>query len=371
LKQTAIIFAVALFAAILGAAGYAHYQSLTAQNMAVSPAQIIDGRISQSTGQIIQFPPFTIHPGKADADGVPTTNARLCVKTETQCFALHTRGTDPQTAYVFGLSPEAKQVFLDSGGSVIFFSGTFSAGGSGILESFALLQYDNHGKIVNLLPPVYLTDGGDRQVWQISGTSMPIITFAEHIWGEGEPHYGNHFWTISAYVFDAKAHRYLKRTQYITARKYSDDGDGKALSVLQNEKSTITAKLTRPESSNVEQAQTDNGKSMDYGPSIPISSLRDPSLALAPTLHNTGDSNCTDKEYNLHPCTDEEVAEAQKELQLRWNSFPEWLRRKCISFTTLKSFANCEVTETVRYLNTHPGEKAPWEGFSRQPVSKQ
>jgi hypothetical protein len=360
LKQAAIMFAVALFATILGATGYAYYQSLTSQNTSTSPAQIIDGRMSQSTDQIIQFPPFTIHPGKTDADGLPTSNARLCVKAKTQCFALPTRATDSQTTYVFGLSPEAKQVFLGSGGSVIFFSATFSAGGSGILESFALLQYDNHGKIVNLLPPVYLTDGGDRQVWQISDTSMPIITFAEHIWGEDEPHYGNHFWTISAYVFDVKTHRYLKRTQYITTRKYSDGEDGKALSVLQNEKSTITAKLTRPETTNVEQTKTDDGKTLDYGS---ISSLKDPSLGVAPNLHNTGDSNCTDKEYNLHPCTDEEIAEAQKELQLRWNSYPEWLRRKCISFTTLKSFANCDVTETVRYLNTHPGEKAPWEGF--------
>jgi hypothetical protein len=104
-------------------------------------------------------------------------------------------------------------------------------------------------------------------------------------------------------------------------------------------------------------------KVLDYGPEIPASSLSDPTLANAPTLHNDGESNCTGENHNLHPCTDQEIAEAQVELQRQWNSEPEWLRRMCVSFTTLKSITNCEVTETVKYLNTHPGEKAPWTGI--------
>lgn len=102
---------------------------------------------------------------------------------------------------------------------------------------------------------------------------------------------------------------------------------------------------------------------LDYGPAIPASSLEDPALAEAPTLHNDGQSNCIDKEHNLHPCTDQEIAEAQVELQRQWNSEPEWLRKKCASNTTQKSMANCVVTETVTYLNAHPGEKAPWTGI--------
>lgn len=102
----------------------------------------------------------------------------------------------------------------------------------------------------------------------------------------------------------------------------------------------------------------------DYGPAIPASSLKDPALANAPTLHNDGDSNCVGEDKSLHPCTDEEIKEAQIELQRQWNSEPEWLRKKCVSFSTLKSVTNCEVTETVTYLNTHPGAKAPWTGIT-------
>ena len=117
-------------------------------------------------------------------------------------------------------------------------------------------------------------------------------------------------------------------------------------------------------SSTPEPATDSKAEGPDYGPAVPVSSLRDPTLANAPTLRNTGDTNCRDKEYNLHPCTDQEIAEAQVELQRQWNSEPEWLRKKCVSFTTMDSEAHCEVTETGAYLNAHPGEKAPWTGIS-------
>lgn len=98
---------------------------------------------------------------------------------------------------------------------------------------------------------------------------------------------------------------------------------------------------------------------------IPASSLSDPSLATAPTLQNSEDSQCRDAEYNSHPCTDVEISSAQGEFQTRWNTLPEWLRKKCLSFTTLKSQANCEATETVEFLRLHPGADAPWEGFTK------
>jgi hypothetical protein len=93
-----------------------------------------------------------MHAGKTDSDGVPTSNARICVKAETQCFALSTDSDGSRLSYFFGLDPKSERVAIDSGGSVIFFSGTFSAGGSGMVESFALLQYDSNGKITDILP---------------------------------------------------------------------------------------------------------------------------------------------------------------------------------------------------------------------------
>jgi hypothetical protein len=94
---------------------------------------------------------------------------------------------------------------IDSGGSAMFFSGTFSAGGSGMVESFALLQYDSHGKIKNILPKVLVIDGGDRRVWNLGKVSaMPVPAFAEQILGEGEAHDRNrHFYNVSVYEFDA------------------------------------------------------------------------------------------------------------------------------------------------------------------------
>ena len=110
---------------------------------------------------------------------------------------------------------------------------------------------------------------------------------------------------------------------------------------------------------------TDSKAEWTYGPTIPASTLKDPTLANAPTLRNSADSDvdCRDKEGNLHDCTDKQIADAQVQLQRLWSSLPEWLRKKCVSYTTMNSQAHCEVTETVAYLNKHPGEKAPWMGI--------
>jgi hypothetical protein len=105
-----------------------------------------------------------MHPGATDDDGLPTSNARICVKAGAQCFALSTGSDGSRLPLFFGLDPKSERVAIDSGGSLIFFSGTFSAGGSGMAESFALLQYDSNGEITNILPKVLITDGGDRRV---------------------------------------------------------------------------------------------------------------------------------------------------------------------------------------------------------------
>jgi hypothetical protein len=196
-----------------------------------------------------------MHSGAIDSDGVPTSNARICVKAGAQCFALSTGSDGSRFPLYFGLDPKSERVAIDSGGSVIFFSGTFSAGGSGMAESFALLQYDSNGQITNILPKVLITDGGDRRVWNLRQVSpMPVTAFAEQIWGEGEAHYGDqHLFNVSAYVFDAQTRRYMKRVEYTTSQKYSDDDNGKPSGVLASEKPTIIKRLTGvDDQSNVE-----------------------------------------------------------------------------------------------------------------------
>jgi hypothetical protein len=230
----------------LGAAGYAYYQSSFIPKDDSGPARIIDGRTIQPNTQVSQFPAFTMHAGKTDSDGLPTSNARICVKAESQCFALSTDSDGSRLSYFFGLDPKSERVAIDSGGSMIFFSGTFSAGGSGLVESFALLQYDSNGQITNILPKVLMNDGGDRRVWRLRQVSpMPVTAFAEQIWGEGEAHYGDrHLFNVSAYVFDAQTRRYTKRVEYTTSQKYSDDDNGKPNGVLESEKPNIIKRLT-------------------------------------------------------------------------------------------------------------------------------
>jgi len=269
------MFTVALLATALGAGGYAFYQSSSAPKN--PPAQIVDGRKPEQVTQSTLFPPFTIHAGNLDSDGLPTSDARLCVEGETLCYSLAANRSRSQNGPFFGLAPKAERVTIQSGDSVVFFSGISSAGGSGFLESFVLLRYDKLGKISNLLPPIQIADGGDRHVWMLSGVSqMPIVAFAQANWGEGEAHYGDrHFYTVSAYVFDSSAQKYKKGTQYITSEKYYDGEGEKPVMVLTTEKPTILAKLM-----GTEPPQTEAGPA----PTEPIE--RSIPAAEAPTATN-------------------------------------------------------------------------------------
>ena len=75
--------------------------------------------------------------------------------------------------YDYGLDPQARRLPLASGGSVVLFSATFSAGGSGSLDSLALLRYnqtDDH----DLLPFVGLTNQSERATWLMGKLSTTL-----------------------------------------------------------------------------------------------------------------------------------------------------------------------------------------------------
>jgi hypothetical protein len=148
--------------------------------------------------------------------------------------------------YQFGLDPRSERLSLAGGGSWIFFSGTFSGGGSGTLERIAVLRYQENGgvrTIANLMPFVGVTNVGDRAMWTVPGASLyPIFVYADFVWGEGESHFGQHYYTVEAWRFHPKEDRYVKAFSYRTAKRY-DGGDSTPIHVLAPERQEILRRL--------------------------------------------------------------------------------------------------------------------------------
>jgi hypothetical protein len=191
------------------------------------------------------FPPFALTEGQKDADGFPTSGAKLCVtETSDQCFQMpeYTAHEYGNMNYEFGLDPRTELLLLTGGGSWVLFSAVFSAGGSGSLTRLAVLRYEGEGgtgRIVNLLPLVGVTNASEFAMWTIPGASTyPALIDADFVWGNGETHFGRHFYTVEAWRFDPKADRYVKAFSYRTSRKYGG-GDSGPIRVLGPERAEI------------------------------------------------------------------------------------------------------------------------------------
>jgi hypothetical protein len=92
------------------------------------------------------------------------------------------------------------------GGSWVFFSATFSAGGSGTLTRLAILEYQSgegkSGALVNLLPYVGLTNVSQHALWTVPNASpYPLLIVADFIWGSGETHFPPHHYAVEAWRF--------------------------------------------------------------------------------------------------------------------------------------------------------------------------
>lgn len=241
------MFAALPVVAALGTAGYALFSS--APNTQYAAAPIVNAYRNAPSAMpptpIAEFPPFTMHPGTQDADGEPTSHARLCLIQSTQCFTLSANKEESKLQFFFGLDPKAERLPVTSGGSLIFFSGTFSGGGSGTSDNLTLLQYGPDGAITDLLPEVRLSNQSERRFWNLPQVSkMPILVTADFNWAEGETHFADHFYTLSAYVFDTKTNRYARQLKYITSKNYPGIDQADTIKVLQPERDTITQKLT-------------------------------------------------------------------------------------------------------------------------------
>jgi hypothetical protein len=187
--------------------------------------------------------------GQLDADGLPVSGAKLCVfGRQDICFQMPsgTYSNSPNVTYEFGLEPHSERLQLAEGGSWIFFSATYSGGGSGTLTRFAVLRYSGNGQtgtIVNLLPWVGATNVSDWAMWTVQGASAyPVLVHADFVWSEGEIHFGEHYYRVEAWKFDPGTDRYIRAFEYRTSRKY-DGGDHSPIRVLRPEREEIIRRL--------------------------------------------------------------------------------------------------------------------------------
>jgi hypothetical protein len=196
---------------------------------------------------VAEFPHFKLIEGKVDADGLPISGARLCLlKPADRCYLMpsNTGYSSGSVVYNYGLHPRSERLSFKAGGSLVFFSAQFSGGGSGTLDSLAILRYDDGGKIVNLLPFVGVTNQSDRAVWNVpEASSFPILVTADFYWMEGETHFSKHFYTVKAYRFDAQSDRYTQAFSYRTSKKYSGLDDVGQVHILEPEREEILRRL--------------------------------------------------------------------------------------------------------------------------------
>jgi hypothetical protein len=194
------------------------------------------------------FPRYTQAQGGLDGDGFPVSGAKLCLLQQKDvCFRMpaHTLESPASVTYDFGLDPRSERLTLRNGGSWVFFSATFSAGGSGTLERIAVLRYERDGSIKNLMPYVAVTDVSQRAMWNLPDVSpFPVFVDADFIWGKDEPHFGDHFYRVEAWRYDPAQNQYVKAIEYKTAQRY-DGGDAGPVRVLPKERDELLRRLAR------------------------------------------------------------------------------------------------------------------------------
>jgi hypothetical protein len=170
--------------------------------------------------------------------------AKLCIVGQKNiCYQMPSEVTSGQGKMTceFGLEPRSERLSLANGGSWVFFSAMFSAGGSGTLERLAMLRYDGSGRISNLLPYVGVSNISDRAMWSVPDASRyPVLVIAEFIWSDGEVHFSPHYFAVEAWRFDPKINRYSKVFSYRTTRKYDCNP---SVRVLEPERQEILRRL--------------------------------------------------------------------------------------------------------------------------------
>lgn len=191
---------------------------------------------------------YQVIPGNLDADGFPTTSARICLGTTgaEHCY------TPPSDKYPFGMEPKAQTVAKLNGNDLILFTAVFSGGGSGWQTNIALVSAQG-GEFVNLLPTVQLSNQSEYKLWSLPEfSSLPVLVTADFIWNfeamrksnyNEETHLSPHRYHVDAFVYDTKSCRYLEKAHYETTKKYPGLDNVDEIKVLDAEKAVILAKL--------------------------------------------------------------------------------------------------------------------------------
>jgi hypothetical protein len=193
------------------------------------------------------FPRFKVVNGLMDKDRLPVGGASVCLIDRPGCFKMPDWAVDHSTVvYQFGLNPRVERLKLKGGGSLVFFSATYSGGGSGLAERLAVLRYEGNGNVVNLLPNHYVTDQSDRTMWNLPEISdFPVLVTADASWDmdAGETHFAWHRYDIKVFRFDPKSGRYGEVISYRTAKKYAGLDDASVIRVLGPERDEILRRL--------------------------------------------------------------------------------------------------------------------------------
>lgn len=191
---------------------------------------------------------YRVLPGNLDADGLPTTSARICLGAAgtNHCY------TPPSEKYAFGLEPKAETIGTRVGHDLILFTATFSGGGSGDLTNLAILE-ERGGEFANLLPTVQLTNQSEYKRWNLPEiSSLPILATADFVWDfdamkasnySEETHFARHRYKICVYIFDPQTRKYLQRIDFVTQKKYPGLDEADSIRVLDAERKAILAKL--------------------------------------------------------------------------------------------------------------------------------
>jgi hypothetical protein len=199
---------------------------------------------AQSPRRSQELPKFmghevTVVTPETDEDGYyPKGPASVCVEglRQQQCY------TAPKN---FGRNPSVAVVELDKDTPALLFSAA-SGGVSGWMIHFALLRPGDGKALEDLfIADLSVSNQSQHAFWSEPSISRTkIFVTADFAWGPDEGHYGEHRYTISAYVqkitFLLDTPHYYLADRYMTTRKYELDA-----SILASERQEILARLRR------------------------------------------------------------------------------------------------------------------------------
>jgi hypothetical protein len=189
-----------------------------------------------------QSPLVTVTPGRTDKDGLPESDAKVCLNQPPHtCYAIAGLARDPARHY-FAFKPHAKVFGRPGPEPWILADATYSVYGAGAVTRFDILRSEDT-YLVDVLP-VELNSVNEHALWRERQFSpLPLFVDAELIWANGEPHFGRHFFTVDVWRYDPREREYFRIVHYRSPRKYKL-GHATPIKVLSHERHNILLRLS-------------------------------------------------------------------------------------------------------------------------------